>query len=482
MDSHSSAGTDVCGGVASEEEGASSGSGGTNSVVVPSTADPGTVHSTDMTREELLSLQTPLEGRSKLFAGEEVVVFLVGKEEFVEGLTLSSLTFDLSIKDQAPESEFGFADSEAENLARFASFGHMEASGSVHNPPPFLERRVLADGTAIIQAKIRIPDVLGHGVAKYLVVSCLQPSPSVQFFNTGPSAEYISSVLRGCGPEPQGSMCRRFWKPVEIYEPFLFTCEVSTCGPSTVLSCSLDNISAETLVLREVRLDPLLHQMRDDGRLDSLGELQNFIHVSPLVDIVFPLELLPNETLSFFLFMEMCLSAEQLALLAYPSAMLSSNVNIHWHCPVLGHCNVVSSFPFEWEEHRVSGFLVNVDVPQTTTQQELFWVDFSITNLQRGGVDADLQLHIEDAHLMPSPGHPLTSISPIEAVTPKHIVGPLPDNTSTRLRVSFLASKVGICSFPRMQLVDLSTHTCHPIRQDVRIMVLPPRKEAGVDA
>ena len=59
--------------------------------------------------------------------------------------------------------------------------------------------------------------------------------------------------------------------------------------------------------------------------------------------------------------MEMCLSAEQLALLAYPSAMLSSNVNIHWHCPVLGHCNVVSSFPFEWEEHRVSGFLVNVD-------------------------------------------------------------------------------------------------------------------------
>ena len=49
-----------------------------------------------------------------------------------------------------------FADSEAENLARFASFGHMEASGSVHNPPPFLERRVLADGTAIIQAKIRI--------------------------------------------------------------------------------------------------------------------------------------------------------------------------------------------------------------------------------------------------------------------------------------------------------------------------------------
>ena len=28
-----------------------------------------------------------------------------------------------------------------------------------------------------------------------------------------------------------------------------------------------------------------------------------------------------------------------------------------------------------------------------------------------------------DAHLMPSPGHPLTSISPIEAVTPKHIVG-----------------------------------------------------------
>ena len=27
--------------------------------------------------------------------------------EFVQGLTLSSLTFDLSIKDQAPESEFG---------------------------------------------------------------------------------------------------------------------------------------------------------------------------------------------------------------------------------------------------------------------------------------------------------------------------------------------------------------------------------------